>query len=168
MDERYKGLSLKQLSILVPIQALFLTGAFFGEFIQSNPEYYFWLLSLFGKGVADFAIGHMGDLSSVSHIPITSVLALQIALSFTNIRKEEANKYLLNMAVISGAVIGIFGMVGELYDMFDPLVGSKCGNPNYTCRGDWGDVLSFSAPLIAGVSFIALNRLRSRSKLFSK
>ena len=106
----------------------------------------------------------MGDLSTAAHIPFTSAILLNMALGCFGKKGTEHYQYLVNIAIGSGIVAGVVGILGELKDMYDPLAGVNCGNPVYACRGDWGDVLSFSVPIIAGIVFLALKRFRSSTR----
>lgn len=148
---------------LLPIQTFFIGASILSEYIQSHPTYYFDILLMAGKGLADFSLGHMGDLGTASQLPLTCAMGLSTVLQMTNTTKAEAIKYVTNTAVVSGIITGLIGIVGELHDMIDISAGTNCGNPAYTCRGDWGDVLSFSVPLIAGVAFLAYKQLKSFS-----
>ena len=133
--------------------------AFYSEFIQGHVAHYWKIYRTLGEGVANFAIGQMGDvLGPVGAALMTTTIftAMSSIIDMPTEFRIKINKKLAYVAAYSGMAFGLIGIAQEIsnFNLTSERL-KMCVNPNYLCRGDVLDLLSFSAPIIAGGIFLS-------------
>lgn len=111
--------------------------------------HYWYLYWTFGKGVADFVLGQLGDLTYPTGFGAAMGLLVLIR------RKDDYKKEALwGLIGVSNCVSGFYITV-ELFNMIDPPNGCGLGSGAF-CTGEWIDILVFSVPQISTLLWVLL------------
>ena len=112
--------------------------------LKENLWLYWWVYKNVGHVWADIALGQLGDL-------MAPIMAGGICMLFywglNLIFKPDLHELYADGVKLCSCAISIIYVLAETVSIFAGT--TECGNPNELCKGEFRDLLSFSAPLLA-------------------
>jgi len=116
-----------------------------------------------GWGMEEFLRGHAKDMASAVGVPVFGIFGSLVIAELSKVGVSGKTKEnMARFAAIMGIVVGALWIVIELSNMGGFGV-ENCGLPSGTCKGDLGDILAFSVPVIAGGIYLSREIIRKRN-----
>jgi len=118
--------------------------AYFGETVQGNPEMYWQIRQIAGRGLANFILGNLSDLMT----PLIFGGACAFFIwTLGRIFKKDAYTIGFYVLIMASCLMSIALLRDEINALF--IDTSRCGGLTEVCPGDFSDMLCFSVPLIS-------------------
>lgn len=141
-------------------------GAFFttlGAYAQylKPMENYNHLAHMVNNNLPEVIRNQGSDIAGVSLLALATSVAATAIFSKAAETEGFANRQVQRTTALFGASIGMFFALEEASRISGPLMSMKDGwtraivGNSGTPRGDWGDVLAYSTPIIAAVTYFA-------------
>ena len=122
--------------------------AFYSEYVQRNLTVYWSLNQQFGKGIADFILGNLGDMMAPFALGGTIYVLMAFLIYVFKVAVPADYNYSYRFAVLMMVIISGSSILVELYSFFGSNSGAICQQTEW-CPGDFADLLVFGVPIIA-------------------